>query len=61
MGARKAAPVCGRRSGAPSSPLRLLAGQRAHARVTTEDAIGLLAQQGMDICDICRPDRALRR
>ncbi|NIY69508.1 DUF6233 domain-containing protein [Streptomyces malaysiensis] len=32
-----------------------------HARVTTEDAIGLLAQQGVDICDVCRPDRALRR
>ncbi|MGW7622478.1 MULTISPECIES: DUF6233 domain-containing protein [Streptomyces violaceusniger group] len=29
--------------------------------MTTEDAIGLLAQQSVDICDVCRPDRALRR
>lgn len=33
----------------------------SHERITTEDAVGLLAQGAAAICDVCRPDRALRR
>ena len=33
----------------------------SHERIATEDAVGMLAQQTVAVCDVCRPDRALRR
>ncbi|MDX3230659.1 DUF6233 domain-containing protein [Streptomyces sp. ME19-01-6] len=33
----------------------------SHQRITTEDAVDRLARRAIAVCDICRPDRALRR
>ncbi|MGY0062877.1 DUF6233 domain-containing protein [Streptomyces sp. LZ34] len=33
----------------------------SHERITTEDAIDRLARRAIAWCDVCRPDRALRR
>ena len=33
----------------------------SHQRITTEDAVDRLSRQAIAVCDICRPDRALRR
>src|SRR4051812_37005117 len=33
----------------------------SHERIATEDAVRLLAQPVVAVCDVCRPDRALRR
>jgi len=33
----------------------------SHERITTEDAVDRLARQTIAVCDVCRPDRALRR
>lgn len=33
----------------------------SHERITAEDAAGLLARRAIAVCDVCRPDRALRR
>ncbi|MET8183589.1 DUF6233 domain-containing protein [Streptomyces sp. NPDC005336] len=35
--------------------------RESHERITTEDAVGLLGRRTVAVCDICRPDRALRR
>lgn len=35
--------------------------RESHQRITTEDAVDRLARQAIAVCDICRPDRALRR
>lgn len=32
-----------------------------HERITTEDAVDRLAHGAIAVCDVCRPDRALRR
>lgn len=32
----------------------------SHERITTEDAVERLAHGGIAVCDVCRPDRALR-
>ncbi len=31
-----------------------------HTRITTAEAAGLLGAPDVDVCDVCRPDRALR-
>lgn len=33
----------------------------AHERIATEDAVGFLGQRAVAVCEVCRPDRALRR
>lgn len=33
----------------------------SHTRITTEQAVELCAARKVAICDVCRPDRALRR
>ncbi|MFE9064965.1 DUF6233 domain-containing protein [Streptomyces violaceusniger] len=33
----------------------------SHERITTEDAIERLIRRAIAVCDVCRPDRALRR
>ncbi|WP_246096369.1 DUF6233 domain-containing protein [Streptomyces botrytidirepellens] len=35
--------------------------RESHARVTTEEAAEMVGAPLVDICDVCRPDRALRR
>ncbi|QLH19313.1 DUF6233 domain-containing protein [Streptomyces sp. Rer75] len=35
--------------------------RNSHDRITTDDAVDLLARKAIAWCDVCRPDKALRR